>query len=90
MATPGTLGMVERAAALTRAGFTAKQALHVINAVSTFVIGHTLAEDHRERFDLAVEALLSGLAPRTPAAGTTARTRTGRRSSGRRPRPPAG
>lgn len=93
VATPGAFSMVERAAAaLTEAGFTAKEALRLINAVSTFVIGHTLAEagpdsrdhpdldladhpvlgglgtpeDHRERFDLAVEALLSGLAPRTP------------------------
>ncbi|MGW4404242.1 TetR/AcrR family transcriptional regulator C-terminal domain-containing protein [Nonomuraea sp. NPDC004702] len=112
VATPGALGMVEgAAAALTRAGFTAKEALHVINAVSTFVIGHTLAEagpdsprqpdldladhpvlaravadglgtpeDHRERFELAVAALLSGFAPRTPEGGTPARTRTGRRS----------
>ncbi|NUO98916.1 MAG: TetR family transcriptional regulator [Nonomuraea sp.] len=112
VATPGALAMVERAAAaLTESGFTAKRALQAINAVSTFVIGHTLAEagpdspehpdldlaecpvlaqavadglgtpeDHRERFELAVEALLSGLAPRTPAAGNPARTRTGHRS----------
>ncbi len=45
VATPGSLRMVERAArALTEAGFTASEALHVITAVATFAIGHTLAE----------------------------------------------
>ena len=88
------------ARAVHEAGFTAHQALHVINIVATFVIGHTLAEagttpghesddpdaaaalaaldpaefptiraaldaglgaDHQERFDLALEAILTGL-----------------------------
>ncbi|WP_433444869.1 TetR/AcrR family transcriptional regulator C-terminal domain-containing protein [Nonomuraea sp. CA-141351] len=93
VATPGGLRTVESAAAaLKEAGFTPTQALHVINAVSTFVVGHVLAEagpgstdnpdldladypvlaeamaaglgspqDHRERFELALNALLDGL-----------------------------
>lgn len=91
------------ARALHDAGFTAHQALHVINIVATFVIGHTLAEagttpgheadapdaastvaaldpaefpllhaaltdglgqDHQERFDLALDVILTGLSAR--------------------------
>ncbi|MEU6409686.1 TetR/AcrR family transcriptional regulator C-terminal domain-containing protein [Microbispora sp. NPDC046933] len=103
---PGGLAAVERMAAALRAeGFGALEGLQLINAVATFVVGHTLAEagrtpghdepdvagvmggldpgehpvlvealraglgtpeDHQERFDRALDALLQGLAPRTP------------------------
>lgn len=93
------------ARSLSDAGFTAHQALHVINIVATFVVGHTLAEagttpgheaddpdppsalaaldpaqfptlraaldaglgeDHQERFDLALDVILTGLSARLP------------------------
>jgi len=99
--TDASLEAVEaRAAVLRDAGFGAHRALHVINIVGTFVIGHTLAEaggtpghadaepdpaarlasldparfpnlraaladglgeDHRERFDYALNVILTGL-----------------------------
>ncbi|GAA0381599.1 hypothetical protein GCM10009530_35420 [Microbispora corallina] len=104
---PGGLATVERMAAALRAeGFQALEALQLVNAVATFVIGHTLAEagrtpghdepdiegtmggldpgeypvlaealraglgtpeDHQERFDRALDALLDGLGPRRQA-----------------------
>jgi AcrR family transcriptional regulator len=99
--TGAALDVVEAGAArLCRAGFTPHEALHVINIVGTFVLGHTLAEagttpgqedpdtgvladldadryptfraalddglgdDHQERFDYALDAILTGLRPR--------------------------
>ncbi|MEW9530987.1 TetR/AcrR family transcriptional regulator C-terminal domain-containing protein [Microbispora sp. NPDC049125] len=102
--TPGGLDDVERIAAGLRGdGFSPSGALHMINVVATFVIGHTLAEagstpghdepdvaaamegldpgtypvlaealraglgtpeNHQERFDLALDSLLDGLAAR--------------------------
>lgn len=104
---PGGLATVERmAAALRDEGFAAIEALQLVNALATFVIGHTLAEagrtpghdepdvagtmerldpgeypvlveavraglgtpeEHQERFDRALDALLQGLAPRGTA-----------------------
>jgi len=102
--TDTSLRTLESAArTLHDAGFTAHQALHLINIVATFVIGHTLAEagttpghesdtpdpatalaaldpsefptlhaalstglgeDHQERFDLALDVILTGLESR--------------------------
>lgn len=95
--TPGALRMLETgAAALRTAGFELRRAMHMLNAVAMFTIGHCLAEadppgtpphpapavdpaefpnlaeaihaglgtpqDHQERFEVTLDALITGFA----------------------------